>query len=109
MARRHVRIEPGPARFGHSHLRSGLLRKQADERVVQVRLVDRFAQISAEELAVADDLAAPQRAEQHQRQGSPALPYLARKRQTIHFWHVHVQDRDVESLRLFEPAQRFEG
>jgi hypothetical protein len=73
-----------------SRLRDTLLRKQADEGVVQVRLVDRFAQISAEELAVADDLAAPQRAEQHERQVSPALPNLARKRQAIHFGHVHV-------------------
>ena len=81
--------------------------EEPDERVVQVRLVDRLAEIRIEQPIAVAELAPAERAEQHQRQRGAPLADLSCEREPVHLRHVHVEHGDVERIALVDPAQRF--
>ena len=78
---------------------TGACDEQADQRVEQLRLVQRLGEVGGEEPFGVARFAPAQRAEQHQRQSRRRRRAMrARQLQAVHLGHVHVEDRQVEAL-----------
>ena len=87
-------------------LRRGLAGQQSDQRIEELRLVDRLAEISVEEPFGVAGFAPAERAEEHERQRGAAPANLPGQRDAVHLRHVHVEDREVERIARLDPAQR---
>ena len=65
-----------------------------------------FGEVGGEKRPAHAGLPSAERREQHERQGRAAFAYLARKRDAIHFGHVHVYDSEVERFACSTQASR---
>ena len=85
-----------------------LVAQNRGQRVEQLRGLDGLVEVGGEALVLGTRFAAPQRGEEYQRERSAGrlLPDRPGQGDSIHLRHVHVEDREVETLAGLDPPER---
>ena len=107
--------KPRPGALSVCHgldlLFDGAPREQAQERVVELRRLERLCELGGEEAARLGLRQPAERREEQERQllGVPPVPDLAGQREPVHPRHHHVEHADVERLVARDQLERRGG